>query len=271
MLSPQFLARIWHWQGIAVHHLHGTAKFVPADVAILHVDLSVVPDAYASFARRYPVALNAGVLDIRKRRFSTLAVTPADPYAGPVIVKTDLNSGGGPERLARRLGSRDDRPAHARGRITGPFKYRLYPTSADVPPAFYRDPGLIIEKFVPERQGDWYCHRRYYFLGATEVNQLWRGKKPLCVNDEDGIAEDAPVPPQLRQFRQQFGIDFGKIDYVFASSAEPIVLDVNKTPWGVSPNPADRPWLRQLSRSLHRGIHALLPSAARIQAHGTSD
>src|SRR5262245_4443148 len=97
------LAYLWEQQGIKVHHLYGTADFIRADVAFLHVNLSVVPHAYASFARRYPVALNAAVLDIRKRSFSTLALSNPAAYQGEVIVKTDLNSGGSPERRIRRM------------------------------------------------------------------------------------------------------------------------------------------------------------------------
>ena len=68
--------------------------FVPADVALLHVDLSVVPDSYRRLAERYPLVLNGSVLDIRKRRFSQQLLDHQTPYSGKVIVKTDWNVNG---------------------------------------------------------------------------------------------------------------------------------------------------------------------------------
>jgi hypothetical protein len=260
------LARQWERECIEVHHLYGTSKFVPADLAILHVDLSVVPARYADFARRYPVFVNAGVLDIRKRRFSTLALDASGSHAGAVIVKTNLNAGGAPERLIRQRTA--PRPValtrRALGRlsrllglssgIVGSSTYKVYRTAADAPARYYRDPRLIVEKFVPERRGRHYCHRRYYFLGEAEVNQVWLGTRPICVNDEDGVAEDVPVRPELREFRRRFAIEYGKIDYVLGPSDEVVVFDMNKTPWGACSDPDDQPWLDHLCQGLRTGI-----------------
>lgn len=270
------LAHLWRFQGIKVHHLYGTADHIPADVVFVHVDLSVVPRAYSSFAKQYPVALNATVLDIRKRKFSTLALRTPDAYEGPVIVKTDLNCGGLPERVIRdrieptwlkfsrhalhKLAARLGWSAPS-DRVNHPSAYEVYPSSTEVPAVFYRDSRLIVEKFVPERRGQQYCHRRYFFLGDAEVNQVWFGTSPVCAMDSDqDDVEDVPVPPQLRNFRDRFGIDYGKIDYVLGKQGEVIVLDINKTPVGASPDPADLPWLRQLCGDLHTGIKCFLPS-----------
>jgi len=269
------LARRWIDDGIAVRHLYGTAELVPADVAILHVDLSVVPREYAEFARRYPTVLNAGALDIRKRSFSTLAIGAADSFRGAAIVKTDLNSGGGPERLIRdRTDSamvrftrralarmaRSLRIAPPHDHIVDPLKYEIFETGADVPRAYFRDPMLIVERFVPERRNGHYCHRRYYFFGDAEVNQLWLGELPVCALDDDGIVEDAPVPEELRRFRDRFGIEFGKIDYALGESGEIIVFDVNKTPWGTCADPDDEPWLEDLCDRLVQGIDGFVRS-----------
>lgn len=262
------LARYWEGAGVRVHHLYGTATFVPADVAILHVDLSVVPRKYADFARRYPVSLNTDALDIRKRRFSTLALDGTEPYQGPVIVKTDLNAGGKPERQLRR---RMDPPAVVwarralagfcrsvgcwpQDRIVGASTYQVYPSPAEVPRTCFRSPSLIVEKFVPERRDGYYCHRRYYVLGDAEVNQVWLGTQPICAGDNDGVARDVPVPAELRRFRRRFRIEYGKIDYVRGPSGEIFVLDVNKTPWGACSDPDDQPWLDGLCVGLRGGI-----------------
>lgn len=86
--------------------------------------------------------------------------------------------------------------------MIGSGALRHYPSATLVPAAIYLDPRLIVEQFVPERRGQWYCHRRYYFLAEAEVNQVWIGTKAICANDEDGdVVEDAPIPAQLRDFR----------------------------------------------------------------------
>jgi hypothetical protein len=267
------LARSWMRDGIDVHHLYGIDTFVPADIAVLHVDLSLVPQAYSDFARRYPVALNTSALDIRKRSLSSLLVSTPVDYQGPVIVKTDLNCGGIPERYIhdqmRAAGDVFEPPAgrSAAHRINSPAAYTIYPTAAAVPPEYFRDPRLVVEKFVPERRGDNYCHRRYYFLGETEVNQLWHGTKPICAYDDDGVASDAPIPAELQAFRRRFGIEYGKIDYVLSDTGKVIVFDVNKTPAGACRNPAHWPWLQHLCASLQGGLYGLLLRQAATPAN----
>ncbi len=96
-----FLAEFWRQDGHRVHHLFGIRKFVPADLLLVHVDLSVAPDEYLEFADRYPIALNGGVKDIRKSLVSTNLVKSGDPHSGKVIVKSDLNYGAFPERMLK--------------------------------------------------------------------------------------------------------------------------------------------------------------------------
>ena len=72
---------------------------MPADLVLLHVNLSVVPDEYLELASRYPIVVNGKAKDIRKSTYSTLRVTRDDPYAGPVIVKSNLNYAGVPEAI----------------------------------------------------------------------------------------------------------------------------------------------------------------------------
>ncbi len=266
------LAERWKDEGVEVVHLRGATGPVEADAAVLHVDLSVVPRKFVKTASRFPVAINANVLDIRKRLFSTLAVTESTDYRGPVIVKTNLNAGGNQERRLRRHNKGGLRGkllrvaeffAEAREtaphveRICSPETYEVYPTPSLVPREIYRDRNMIVERFVPEQRGDAYHHRRYYFLGEAEVNQVWVGTSPICARDSDGWPEDAPLPEELRAFRRRLGINFGKIDYVIRPQGEVVVLDVNKTPKGFCPDPLDRPWLEDLSERLYRGIFDL--------------
>src|SRR5688572_30707632 len=82
------LAEYWKKNGHDVVFLTGTSTYVPADLIIAHVDLSVVPENYLEFARRYPIALNSRVRDIRKSTFATNLLRQGDAYDGPVIVKS---------------------------------------------------------------------------------------------------------------------------------------------------------------------------------------
>jgi hypothetical protein len=67
------LAQLWREDGLEVVYLYGTDRFVPADLALVHVDLSVVPEPYLEFAARYPIVLNGRVRDIRKTVTSRLS------------------------------------------------------------------------------------------------------------------------------------------------------------------------------------------------------
>ena len=47
-------------------------------MAILHVDLSVIPAAYSEASKRYPVVVNGAATDIRKKLVSRYLVRPND-------------------------------------------------------------------------------------------------------------------------------------------------------------------------------------------------
>src|SRR5262249_13183866 len=88
------LAQVWQDEGIRVTVQHGTEVIPDADLAILHVDMTVVPDEYLTCIRKYPKTVNAGVADISKRTISRHLVQRGDGYHGPVVVKTNRNYGG---------------------------------------------------------------------------------------------------------------------------------------------------------------------------------
>lgn len=92
------LAKNWEAMGLRVVVLRGTSAVVPADVLLPHVDMTIVPTDYWGLIQRFPRVINRRVLDISKSRISVNLVRPGSPYLGPVIVKTDRNYGGMPER-----------------------------------------------------------------------------------------------------------------------------------------------------------------------------
>ena len=93
------VAKYWQEVGHEVFPVFGTKQFIPADIAILHVDLSLVPQGFVDFANRYAICLNKRALDIRKSRVSKNLLHKNDHYTGQVIIKSNENTGGIPERI----------------------------------------------------------------------------------------------------------------------------------------------------------------------------
>ncbi|HPO25440.1 MAG TPA: hypothetical protein PK135_12335, partial [Arenimonas sp.] len=82
------VAKYWEALGHDTVTVFGTENFVPADIAILHVDLSQVPQRFLDFADRYPICLNKNITDIRKSAISQHQLSVNDDYDGEVIVKS---------------------------------------------------------------------------------------------------------------------------------------------------------------------------------------
>jgi len=256
------LAAHWREEGLTVHFLFGPHRYVPADVLFLHVDLSVVPGRFLRLARRYPRTINGRVTDIRKRVYSSLALTRASTHTGPVIVKTNLNYGGGPERT---LHPNAIVRAYHRARGTG-FRfltgsregvgYQVYPSMEYVPALLWFDPYFIVEKFVPERVDDRYAVRTYHCFGEHDSCFLLTSPHPMVKSGPRTETLELEPDPRLRAIRRSLGLDYGKIDYVLVDDA-PVVLDVNKTV-GLSARFADDPVVAQVRRQRARSIHEYL-------------
>jgi hypothetical protein len=252
------LAENWREEGYGVEVLSGTERFVEADVAVLHVDLTKVPRAYVNLARRYPRVVNGRVLDISKRSFSTHIVTWGDGYQGPVIVKTNRNYGGVSERArswsAGILANRLHRvPWYVTGRLD-PAAYPIFESPAVVPRSVFWDPRFVVQRFLPERDGELYRLRRWTFLGDREVHTLSTSREPIIKSGN--TLQRTPlgaVPEEIREVRRRLGFDYGKFDYVIVG--KPILYDVNSTPTSGLADPARR---RELNRDLARGLGVFL-------------
>ena len=226
-----------HWEelGFQVFHVFGTSKFVDADIAILNIDLSVVPDAYINFANQYPIALNANVRDIRKSVYSTLRIHPKDRYSGPVIVKTNLNHFGMPERKNQ---SRMPRLRVTFDRYLKRFRsqktqiqqsYSVYNSLDEVPAWAFEDKDLIVEKFIPEKDGDLYCIRTSLFFGNRSHDFLLKSHYPIVKSDNSIHVEEVDTHPDIIKLRNTIDLAFGKLDYV-VHKGKAHVFDINKTP-----------------------------------------
>jgi len=263
------LAERWKQDGLTVNHLHGCDEYIPADVLIMHVDLSCIPDEYLQFASKFPTVINAGLVDIRKRTISPNILTETDVYGGLVIVKSDLNSGGAPERqvgiIRRKAGFSILRKIKKLLKIKDPssirkaMDYIVYSNKSKVPNWVFNDDSLVVEKFLPEKHGNEYYQRRYYFLGDAEYNEIHATTVPIHAGDSDDHCirywEEPSIPEALRAYRKEFKADYGKIDYVIRDG-EMIVFDVNRTPscGNVATDPYAAEWAQAIAERLHLGI-----------------
>jgi hypothetical protein len=238
-----YLARcnrfFWQHQGRRVVVHQGTLPPPPADVAILHVDLTVVPPDYLALARHYPRCLNARIADISKRRISRWLVTPDDPYDGPVVVKSDFNHGGASERrlrlaesgtLARLSESARRWLPRAWGGGAGDA-YQLFERRSQVPAWVWRRADLVVERFFFERHPQGFALHQWFFLGPCSLVSTLIGTTPLVkwVPSMVKPPKHHNVPEALWRRRQELGIDYGKIDFVM-HEGEPVIFDVNTTP-----------------------------------------
>ncbi|HRQ48633.1 MAG TPA: hypothetical protein PK725_16885 [Rhodocyclaceae bacterium] len=248
------LTPTWRELGYRVVEHAGLRRLPDADLVFLHVDRTIVPDDYAAACARYPAAVNARALDVSRRRYSPALLSEHDAYDGPVIVKTDANCGGAPERrdrswpvaLAKRVETLVDRML--RGRVGSgmaaddprwahldhlrPRAYPRFDRRSLVPPGVWRNPKLIVERFLPEREGDLFFVRYWTFLGGQEMSGRYGSKDPI-VKFGGQVTPDEPVavPPELRRWREALGMDYGRFDYVM-HEGRPVLLDVNKTMGG---------------------------------------
>jgi hypothetical protein len=231
------LAGIWRSWGIEVVVQRGIERFVEADVIVNHVDLTVVPEPYVRHMARYPVAINGRCTDISKRFVSRELLREGDPWDGPVIVKTDRNCGGEPERLILRsragrllddLRLRSSRHPWRVRRWLPTRDYPVLPSVSAVPEDVWHNPHLVVERFLPEREGELYVLRTLAMLGDRWWSRRRTSASPIVKSDNTVHVEE--VEPHAGVFAQarRLNLDRGRIDYV-VHGGRPVVLDVNRT------------------------------------------
>ena len=252
----QTLCRHWETAGHDVYVHEGPAGAPRADVGILHVDATVVEREYVEALAGCAVVVNGATLDIGKRSYSQNLVTGFDPWAGPVIVKTNANAGGVPEWLhesvARKRGVAPPGPPVKR--MVG--RYPVFPSFADVPLELRLDPEIVVERFLPELDPRGYASRHYIFLGDRERCTRMVGPHPV-VKGADAIERThVEVPDAIRAWRRKLGFDYGKLDFV-VHEGKPVLIDANRTP--TFPRGEVAAAIRQGLEELARGIDALLP------------
>ncbi|RVC58821.1 hypothetical protein [Mesorhizobium sp.] len=232
--------------GLKVRVLDRPAGGSRAPAALLHVDLTEVPQEYSQIGNLYQRSINGRALSIHRHLYSTLRLDYGDSHPGPVVVKTVLNSRGRPELRWRQYRNGWTRAAHALRKIATPDykerlcpRYRVYGTIAEVPAEVWRDERLMVEKFAFDSLDLPIVKHRYMFLLGAELNMRQVYEDVLCagakiVSNEVGGA----VPDEVRAVREKLHLDYGAIDY-FIADGKGIVVDANKT---VGSNPS---WLKR--------------------------
>ena len=237
-----------------------------ARLAIMHIDLSVTDgfltheaELLTGLAARGITILNHRATDIRKRTMHEVCAAQGLPSAaatreGPddemVIVKTNLNCAGGPERRVLADGS-DSPVAFARevsDHMRDSGEYRVCPRS-NVPTAAWSDPSLVVERFIDNPEGIYY---RIYAIGrATLVVEAWSDEKikkllgPIRKRVNHFYWNDngtyVPLGPSngaaaraataANELAGAIGAEFHATDCVMDAAGAIIPVDINKTPW----------------------------------------
>jgi hypothetical protein len=235
------VAEQWRAAGHRLEVMRGVQRRPPADLVINHVDLTRVPRTYSDFLASYPKVLNGAMIDISKRTMSRNLLTRDEPWRGAVIVKTDANCRGWSESiLTGAVSPRDPwrlvphalsaRLRYRLARRDSPFRgYRVYPSLAEVPPRVWSDERLVVERFLPERDGDTYLLRKCFFLGDHHANTIFRSTEAVVRGATSTDPREEEPPAELLARRRELRLDYGRIDYVIVDG-QVVIYDVNKTP-----------------------------------------
>lgn len=241
------LAMIWREQGHKI--TVGPAKRLDGDIGILHIDRTWISDAWLPDNPQGRPLLNGSLLDISKRRISSNLLERDSCHIGPVIIKTNANYFGWPERssTSSRIMLRFYRKLMQKNiswKLTRQFLPGSYPVLDSIeriPAWVWRRDDLVVEKFLPEMEGNEFALRIWIFFGNKEYGVRMFSRNPVV--KAGGITRHEyihDVPDSIRKVRDQLRIDFGKFDYVMVNG-EAMLLDVNKTPNVAGPNPSNTP------------------------------
>jgi hypothetical protein len=209
----------------------------------------------AALTRHQVRVLNGNITNISKRYLhalcvraglNTAATTEAGDAAELLIVKTNLNSAGTPERGCKwwqrwMMGVRltDD--------IQGREEYRVMPRR-EVPRPWWTDRRLVIEHYVSNASQVWF--RAYVFLDRLVVSQA-RCRLPIkrmyhatdrtnsrfIIRDGRAVAthSDPAIPSTVLQAIVKTvavaPLDFGTLDIGWDDDGRAFILDLNVTPF----------------------------------------
>ncbi|MBA5776294.1 hypothetical protein H2509_04050 [Stappia sp. F7233] len=228
------LASIWKSEGFRVEF--GSSYAQDADACLLHHNLTFNDTTNLPKPPASGNIINGQVHDISKRRISTLLLTKNADWPGMVIIKSNFNHFGAPERRLSQTGVLEKLrrlAARLSWRVARRLPANTYPILdgiADVPDWVWEDADLVVERFMPEMSDGLYSLRGWLFLGSKGYAYRLFATDPLVKTGSMVRYEYCDeVPGKLQEMRRKLGFDFGKFDYVM-HGGEPILLDANKTP-----------------------------------------
>lgn len=269
------LRKIWEAQGMTVIDLYGTKKPTPADLLFIHVDLSYLPDEYQAFARKYPKHINAKAIDIRKSSYCPNLLKRNDSWRGPVIVKSNCNFAGRPERRAANQKTKTSlqKLQHKLMLKTGlkhrPLiwtkeDYKIFDSLTDTPKAYFHK-DYVVQKFTPELRNGEYVLREYYFLGDQSYHNMeTSGKAVITSGTQIESGYNQSTPTALLDMRHEIGLDYGKIDYAIVDG-EVVIFDANKTV-GTRMPPSEN--TVKMANHLASGLQSIIKTkAAAVDCH----
>lgn len=229
------LASVWANSGHIISN--GPIQTINSDVAILHIDRTIVPQELIPQNPFNKLFLNKTVKDISKRSFSSLRLQQDDKWDGPVIIKSNFNCFGKQERKDQKQTLRDKiRRKIAKiiswkmAQMLPPYEYPVLNSLNNVPRWVWSSSDLIVERFMAERDGDHYCVRGWIFFGDRGYTYRLFSRNPVVKAGNLEKYEFLGEPPvDLVKFRHSNNFDFGKFDFVQVDGRS-ILLDINKTP-----------------------------------------
>ena len=234
------IAELWKKSGLNVVYVYGIEKHIPADLIIVHIDFSIVPQEYLDYAANYPIALNGKLKNICKSDFSKGLLQPGSDWDGGVIVKSNFNHGGIQELIYSntlrkphvdlyfRIISKMNRILGRDPLFSNPYDYKVFDNIKMVPKKWFRSPKAIIEKFVPETENNLYHIRMFQILGDHWICERLASPNPIVKGGNCIKVEVVEPEEEVFQWCKELNLDYGKLDYVVKDN-KPILLDINKT------------------------------------------
>ena len=262
-VCPRFMVEgmipFWRKQGIDVQIRPLGAPTRTPDVSFAHVARTFVDDKLLEEERRIAPVINGAVTDISKRKISDGIVEHDSDYGGAVIVKSNLNFHGASERQDRPVPVRFVAGLTRRLNLSIPsaiskslprYGYLVFDNKDAVPDWAWRNKEIVVEKFLPEMDGEHFVTRSWIFLGDQDYVSLLSAETPIVKanNSINHKVLDKP-PDELVQKRKVLGFDFGKFDYV-ERDGRVVLFDINSTPTMVGRTPRHMALLERFASAL---------------------
>ncbi|MCP3661081.1 MAG: hypothetical protein GY696_01075 [Gammaproteobacteria bacterium] len=221
----------WRDAGHQVIDHIGLDNIPPADIVIVHIDLTVIPEEYVQLINQLPKTLNGNIVDSSRRRFSQLTLSKSDDYKGAVIVKTNANFGGIPEHNLVKRSPGKTVYSWSDTKVLSPSRYPIFKDINSVNPGVWENDNLIVEPFIRNFENGLYYVRYYIFFGDKEFSGRIGSPNPIVKFGNSVVDEEIPLPDEVKRWREELKIDFGRLDYL-ESEGKYYLIDVNKTEGG---------------------------------------